>query len=307
MITQVRRRFEVDLPLRSLFDAPTVGGLAAIVRELGGGRPPAPVQRSGSRRGDPSAAGNGPVPLSFAQERFWFLQQFNPESSAFNMKVSVQLSGVLDLGALRASFAAMLSRHPVLRANFHAVAGKPVQTLSDRPLEVPLLDLSALEPPLRVSLGRRLATESADRPFDLTRDRLLRVCLIRLAEREHVAVLTLHHIVGDGWSVGILCRELADHYQAFSQGLARSCPSCRFSIGISPAGSGRPSLGRSTARTWNIGGAGWPVSCQSSSCHCKGSVRSIRPSVAPLAACACRPGSRRRSTVWASNRAPLCS
>ncbi len=224
VITQVRRRFEADLPLRSLFDSPTVGGLAAVLRELGSGGPLIPAPPSDQEISDPLEPGSAPVPLSFAQERFWFLQQFNPESSAFNMKVSVHLSGVLDLDALRASFAAMLQRHPVLRANFHAVAGKPVQTLSAGLLEVPLLDLSALEPQVRAALCRWLATESADRPFDLARERLLRVCLIRLAEREHVAVLTLHHIVGDGWSVGILCRELADHYNAFSQGLTPIVP-----------------------------------------------------------------------------------
>lgn len=156
-----------------------------------------------------------PIPLSFAQERLWFLNQWEPESSAYNVPAAVHLQGSLNVAALEQSLNQVVRRHEVLRTTFSTAAGQPFQViLPHLSLPLPVVDLRAIPREQRQAEARRLATQEAHQPFDLTSGPLLRATLLQLDEREYVALLTMHHIVSDGWSRGILVRELAACYQA---------------------------------------------------------------------------------------------
>ncbi|HVR96549.1 MAG TPA: non-ribosomal peptide synthase/polyketide synthase, partial [Thermoanaerobaculia bacterium] len=204
VVSRVRDAFGVELPLRRLFEAPTVAGLAAAVRQAQGGfeaPPVTPVPRDGN------------LPLSFAQERLWFIDQLQPGSAAYNMPAAVRLSGALDVAWLHRVLRELARRHESLRTTFTSPAGRPVQVIAAEPaLPLPVLDLSGLPAVLREKEARRQAADEARTPFDLTVGPLLRARLLRLAPDEHVALLTLHHAVSDGWSVGIFLRELAALY-----------------------------------------------------------------------------------------------
>jgi amino acid adenylation domain-containing protein len=159
------------------------------------------------------------LPLSFAQQRLWFLDQLDPGSSAYNLPAAVRLRGGLDAEALRASFNEVLKRHEVLRTNFQMIGGRVVQVLSPyKPLSLQVTDLSGLFEPAREEEARRLATLEAQRPFNLSNGPMLRVSLLRLSQSEHVLLLTMHHIAADGWSMGILISEVASLYEAFTHG-----------------------------------------------------------------------------------------
>jgi amino acid adenylation domain-containing protein len=201
----------VEVPLSALFEAPTVAGLARAVEEAMRGGPaeaadwiPGPI---------PRRTGDGPAPLSFAQERLWFLDQLTPGASAYNIARAFRLAGPLAVPALAAAVAAAVRRHEALRTTFAAPEGQPVQhVLPDLAPELPVADLSGLPESPRQAEAARLLHEEARRPFDLRRAPLVRLLLLRLAEEEHRFALTLHHIVADGWSMGIFLRELAAFY-----------------------------------------------------------------------------------------------
>ncbi len=217
-LARVRDAFGVELPLRSLFEATTVEALARRVEAAlagvahdgsewhGGQAPPlAPV---------PRAAGE-PLPLSFAQERLWFLDQLEPGNPAYNMPAALRLRGRLDRPALAAGLAGVVRRHEALRTTFAVVAGRPVAVVHAPAAEaLPLVDLAALAGAARDGEERRLAAEEARRAFDLARGPLLRAALLCLAPREHTLLFTLHHAVSDGWSTGVLVREVAALYAA---------------------------------------------------------------------------------------------
>src|SRR6185295_4549551 len=156
-------------------------------------------------------------PLSFAQQRLWFLHLLDPQSSAYNMSFALRLSGRLDIPALERALNEIVRRHEVLRTTFDALDGEPVQLIATtQPLAVPLTDLSDLSPKDREAETRRLAVQEASQPFDFARGPMLRASLLRLEEEEHVLSLTMHHIVSDGWSMGVLVHEFAALYTAFS-------------------------------------------------------------------------------------------
>ena len=159
------------------------------------------------------------APLSPAQSRLWFLWQMEPESAAYNIPAAVRLRGVLDRAALRRAFEALVARHESLRTLFRDEGGEPVQViLPAMPLALVEEDLSALPQTQReVSAGERLE-QSARRPFDLAEGPLLRLDLLRLDADHHILLLTLHHIVSDGWSMGVLIDEFASLYSAFAEG-----------------------------------------------------------------------------------------
>ncbi|HEY0606708.1 MAG TPA: condensation domain-containing protein, partial [Herpetosiphonaceae bacterium] len=170
----------------------------------------------------PPASRAEPLPLSFAQERLWFIDRLQPGSSAYNMPQVVRLRGRLDVGALRASLTEVVRRHEILRTTFSTSddrAGQPIQLIHS-PAEVALAchDLSALPAAERDSTARQLAADETGRPFDLRHGPLLRALLILTSDDEHLLVLTLHHIVSDGWSTGLLIRELTTYYSAAVRG-----------------------------------------------------------------------------------------
>jgi amino acid adenylation domain-containing protein len=161
----------------------------------------------------------GAVPLSFAQERLWLLDRLEALGSTYNIAVAVRLQGRLDVAALERSFADLIRRHEVLRARFTAQDGGPVQVIEPAgPFGLEVEDLCNMARVERAAASRRRVGEIAAAPFDLERGPLLRVHLLALSVEEHVAVVVLHHIVADGWSLGILIRELGALYAAFVAG-----------------------------------------------------------------------------------------
>jgi hypothetical protein len=213
LFSRMRETFRADLPLSLLFEAPTMAGLAGKVEA---------ALRSGAGVQAPpitSVPRQGHLPLSFAQQRHWFLQQLDPGSSLYNLRNTVRLQGALDPGVLERSLREILIRHEVLRTSFPVVAGLPAQMIDPSPVfQLPVIDLRAVPEPKRGETAGRLVEGQRERPFDLARTPLLRVVLVRLADDEHLAVVTLHHIVADGWSLGVLVTELTAVYAAFAAG-----------------------------------------------------------------------------------------
>ncbi|HVH13182.1 MAG TPA: amino acid adenylation domain-containing protein, partial [Longimicrobium sp.] len=212
LISRVRAALDVELPLRALFDAPTVEALAGRVEALRrAGLPVLPPVEAVER--------TGPVTLSFAQERLWFLDRLEPESAFYNIPAAFRLGGPLDVGALERAVGEVVRRHQALRTVFHEVEGVPAQVIAPfAGFSLPVEDLSALDGPAREAEVRRRADQDAARPFDLSRGPLLRVTLLRLAAEEHVLLLCMHHVASDGWSRGVLFRELSALYAAFAEG-----------------------------------------------------------------------------------------
>ncbi len=220
--TRIRRRFDVELPLRDFFEEPTVRSLARIVHRLHDDRSPAaqsPARLVAGRRPE--------IPLaSFNQQRLWFLQQLDPGSPAFNMPHALRLRGRLDTGVLARALGELEARHEALRTTFQEVDGAPVQVVGpERELVLPHVDLSGLPQPLRTVELDRLGDEEAHSPFDLVRGPLWRTRLLRLDGNEHALLFNVHHIVCDGWSIGIIVRELGALYPALLHGGPSPLPS----------------------------------------------------------------------------------
>ena len=157
------------------------------------------------------------APLSFAQQRLWFLDQLDPGSTVYNVPGSLRIRGLLDVTALQRSVNEILRRHEVLRTTFSMVEGQPVQIIAPSlSLSLPVIDLADHPKNEREDEARRFVSEEAGRPFDLARGPLMRVTLLRLDHEDHILLLTMHHIVSDGWSMGVLYRELLVLYEAFS-------------------------------------------------------------------------------------------
>jgi Condensation domain len=158
-------------------------------------------------------------PVSFAQERLWFLDQFESGSAFYNIPVTVGLPGRLRRDALKRAMAEMVARHEVLRTTFGVLEGRPVQVIhGEMEIAIGFHDLGQLGEEARAEELRRLATEQAQQPFDLTRGPLLRGLLVRAGREQHLLLLTMHHIISDGWSLGIFFRELGLHYEASLRG-----------------------------------------------------------------------------------------
>ena len=166
-----------------------------------------------------------PAPLSFAQQRMWFMDQLQPGNPAYNRPTHIHLRGALNIAVLENSVNEIVRRHEILRTSFLATDGQPVQAVaSSLTLSLPVIDLGSLPAYEQQAEVSRMVTEDAQHPFDLSRVPLLKVKLVHLGETEHLLVLTLHHIVFDGWSAGILIRELSTLYKALSAGEQPTLP-----------------------------------------------------------------------------------
>ncbi|HYX26460.1 MAG TPA: amino acid adenylation domain-containing protein, partial [Thermoanaerobaculia bacterium] len=219
LVSRVREDLRVELPLRSLFEARTPAALARVVLAVREGAAAPPIRQ---------VPRTGPLPLSFAQERLWFLDQLEPGSAAYHIAAAERLHGPLDTRALAAGLNEIVRRHEPLRTTFVVEDGEPVQRIAPaRPSPLPLLpllpilpiiDLRGLGTDARRQAAERLAAEESQRSFDLARGPLLRTALLRLADDEHWLLLTLHHIVADGWSMAVFIRELSALYGAFAAG-----------------------------------------------------------------------------------------
>ena len=252
VISRVRTAWAVEIPLRSLFEHPTIAGLAKSV-ELA-------QKQEQSIPPLVAIARNQHLPLSFAQQRLWFLNALEPDSAFYNIPIMVRLEGQLNQAALEQSLNEIIQRHEVLRTNFITLDGQPIQVIHSTQnlnLEVlvsaiatreegvaqtknetyvlktetphPLCDSAPLReinhpPNIQHPEAKQLATQLIQRPFNLASDLLVRATLLRLSQTDHILLLTIHHIVCDGWSIGILAQELAALYQAFCQQLPSPLP-----------------------------------------------------------------------------------
>ena len=213
--SRLRQSLGIEVAVRTLFEMPILADLAThLALDCGGsGLPPLS-----------SADRSNPLPLSYAQQRLWFLSQMGV-GSAYNMPTALRLHGLLDIPALQQTLTEVVRRHESLRTTFAQTDGEPVQIIhADPAVELPLLDLGQLPQAERETLALQDAQTEVSRPFALDRDRMLRTKLLRLAEDEHVLLLTTHHIASDGWSVDVLVRELSALYAAFSEGLPPPLP-----------------------------------------------------------------------------------
>ncbi|HEY0737635.1 MAG TPA: amino acid adenylation domain-containing protein, partial [Herpetosiphonaceae bacterium] len=224
VISKLRAAFQIELPLRVLFEVPTIAGLCERIeaaRYDTAALPPPPLG---------PAPRDGALPLSFAQQRLWFLDQLEQDNPIYNLPFAAYLTGKLDIAALGRSLDTIVARHEVLRTTFEtADHGQPAQVIAAaQPLPLPLIDLhpegTRLPEHERDAEVRRLATEAALQPFDVARGPLLRATLLRLHCESHVLLLTMHHIIADGWSMGVFISELSALYAATVSGEAPALP-----------------------------------------------------------------------------------
>ncbi len=214
LMSRIRDVFEVELPLRAIFEAPTVAELSKKIQtakqQIQTSVPPLrPIPRGEGTR----------LPLSFGQQRLWFLDQLEPGNHSYNIPAAIRFVGHLDVSAFSRSLSEVVRRHEVLRTSFSVVDGEPVQVVApEGSLTLRMVDLSALAEAEKETEALRLAREEAKQPFALSLGPLLRASLLRLGEEEHILLLTLHHIISDGWSMAILVQEVAALYEAFSLG-----------------------------------------------------------------------------------------
>ncbi|HET9225558.1 MAG TPA: amino acid adenylation domain-containing protein, partial [Thermoanaerobaculia bacterium] len=206
LVSRVRAAFGIDLPLRRLFEKPTLGDLAAALEREAPAAAPAPTRRNRAE-----------APLSFAQERFWVFGR--NRNTAYNVPSPLRIRGPLDSRVLEGCFQEVLRRHDSLRTRFFEKDGVPVQVVDPPgPWILPRVDLEGLPEPLREEEALRLVQADTHQPFDISHGPLIRVALVRLAGEDHVLILDCHHIVMDGWALALLVSELMKLYQAFAAG-----------------------------------------------------------------------------------------
>jgi amino acid adenylation domain-containing protein len=220
VVSRLRAATGAELALREMFQHPTVAELAmAVEAALSGGAaasaapPIRPIPRDRE------------LPLSFAQERLWFLDRLAPGHAGYHIPLVLAAQGELSLPALEVALGAMVVRHEALRTTYEARGDRPVQRVAPAGRRVlPLVDLSGLPEEIRQAAARRLVEEMVVRPFDLDRDPVLRALALRLGPREHVLPLVVHHIAADGWSLGVMVEEIAALYPAALAGAPAPLP-----------------------------------------------------------------------------------
>ncbi len=213
LLSRIRTSLKVELPLRSLFAAATVAELAHLIEQL--------QQQKIELISPPilPRARDAELPLSFAQQRLWFLDQLQPNSSFYNIPIALHLVGTFNQVALEQSLREIIHRHEALRTNFVIVDGKPSQIIQIQTnWTVSVFELQHLPTSEQEIVRQQLAQKQAIQPFDLATEALVRATLVVLSKTEHVLLVCMHHIVSDGWSMGVFVKELAVLYNAYSQG-----------------------------------------------------------------------------------------
>jgi amino acid adenylation domain-containing protein len=218
VVSRLREAFNAELPVRSLFESPSLEQFSGRVQQ---------IMRSSSAQ-PPSlrlVPRDGTVLLSYAQQRLWFLDQLTPNGNAYNIPVSVRFNMQLNVNALEDALSETVRRHEILRTTFGSVEGQPIQIIAPATkTSLKIVDLSSLEESEREAELQKLARLEALRPFDLANGPLLRTCLVRMGDQSHVELLTLHHIITDGWSMGVLMQEVESSYRAFLSGNPSELP-----------------------------------------------------------------------------------
>ncbi len=219
LAARVREQLKLPMTILNLFECPTPAELAAAL---------ATTQPCETEQHNPAllpVSRAEPLPLSYAQQRLWFLDQLSPNSVAYNTPLTARLRGVLDVAALERSLTALIQRHESLRTTFALRGEQPVQVIAPpHPCSLPLDDLIGVPPGNGEAEARRLAAAETTKPFNLERGPLFRARLLRLDERDHILLLTMHHIVSDGWSLSVLGNELSALYTAALGGETASLP-----------------------------------------------------------------------------------
>ncbi|HEY0174439.1 MAG TPA: amino acid adenylation domain-containing protein, partial [Pyrinomonadaceae bacterium] len=220
VVMRVEELFGVGLALRSVFEAPTVAQFASLIDAARKETEQQEAEEQETETGRiPRVSREQPLPLSFAQQRLWFLNRLAPDEASYNAPLAYSISGPLDVAALEESLNRIVERHEVLRTTITLAGGEPVQVVSPHSrLTLEVSDLSADPAGERLARARAEVEEEGRRPFDLARGPVVRARLLRLGPTEHVLAVTMHHIVSDGWSVGVFIKELAAFYEAFCRG-----------------------------------------------------------------------------------------
>ena len=219
LVSRVRDAFGIELPLRQIFETPVLADLALKIDEMAlkdqelQAPPITPVPREGD------------LPLSFAQQRLWFLDQLAPGTANYNTPSAFRLKGTLNIDVLKQSIEEVVRRHEILRTTFAQRDGDPIQIIHDSmPVDIPFSDLSGLPEEEKEAKAREIARQDALTPFDLAKGPLFRLQLLKFAENDHLVLINLHHIITDGWSMGVLIREIATLYNAFAEGKPSPLP-----------------------------------------------------------------------------------
>ncbi|MGV0104215.1 non-ribosomal peptide synthetase [Nostoc sp. DSM 114160] len=212
ILCRIRDIFQVELPMRHFFEAPTISEIAQSIRQ-------AQQENIGCSVPIQSIGRDGDLPLSFGQERLWFIDQLVPNHAFYNVPEAFRLRGVLNATILEQSLNEIINRHEVLRTTYSSLNGQPIQVIhSTFPIKLLVVNLQGLSPDEQESQVRQFILEEAQRPFNLVQGPLLRTTLLQLSSQEHIFLLNLHHILCDDWSLSVLFEELSALYQAFCTG-----------------------------------------------------------------------------------------
>ena len=218
LIARIEERFGIELPLRALFDHPTVAGLADLIeRQLGADAMPLLE----------AVTLDGPPPVSLAQQRLLFLERLSGPSATYSMPATLHLNGPLDVEALRQAVVGLVERHAALRSAFPLIDGTPVLCLLDPYDPLNVSDLSTMPVDARLAEAERLATAHAAQPFDLAEGPLFRLHLLGLEPERFWLLFNMHHVISDGWSLGVLVRELSELYRAACDSRPTELPALR--------------------------------------------------------------------------------
>ncbi|PSB11072.1 non-ribosomal peptide synthetase [Pleurocapsa sp. CCALA 161] len=218
VVSKIRQSLAVELPLRCLFEHPTVAELANQLEKIETKTnleipPIKPVAREGD------------LPLSFAQQRLWFLAQLESESFVYNGSSILELEGELNLKALSDSINEIVRRHEVLRTSFTVIDGQPIQQIASKlEIDLAIINLPTLSSTEQEREVKRLAKVQSEQVFDLTQAPLFRLTLLKLEANKHLFLMTMHHIISDGWSTGLFIRELSELYTAFASNQSNPLP-----------------------------------------------------------------------------------
>ena len=211
LVSRIRSLFKIELPLRSLFAAATVAELAHLIEPLQQQNLTLTVPPILPRTKDTE------LPLSFAQQRLWFLDQLQPNSALYNIPMVLRLQGNLNQGALEQSLWSICDRHEVLRTNFVTINGQPTQIIQTTRETISVVDLQDLPIQEQAEKTQQLKQKQATQPFDLAKESLIRITLVVLSETEHLLLVCMHHIISDGWSIEVFIHELTTLYNAYAQ------------------------------------------------------------------------------------------